>query len=314
MQPQILVPLDGSKQAEAILPPVAALARAAQCVITLVQVHVPILLKYPLSWAPPAEWVDEEMLVAHDYLAHVARHLLNQGVQVHIAVLDGHPATNILAYANEHPAVVLIAMASHERNSLQRVALGNVAEQVIASASKPVMLLYPQQRVDAPFPKVTSRTVVVPLDGTPFAEQALAPVQRLAIKSAATVVLVSVVCLMEGKGDMTNTIRAQAEKVRARSAYLESKARQLQAAGVRVRTEVILGKPAVEIQHACEQSRADMIVMAVHERNIFQRLHLAGTAVDILRDVHLPVLLVRVREREAPVQSSTPVFSESERK
>ena len=61
------------------------------------------------------------------------------------------------------------------------------------------------------------------------------------------------------------------------------------------------------------QAQADMIVMAVHDRNVFQRLHLTGTAVDVVRDAHIPVLLVRVQEREQSARTAVPAYSESER-
>jgi nucleotide-binding universal stress UspA family protein len=95
---------------------------------------------------------------------------------------------------------------------------------------------------------------------------------------------------------------AQAKVLRMRADYLERKAQQLRAAGVRVRTEVIIGEPAVEIQHACMQERASMVVMAVHTHNLLQRICHGSTAVDIVRDVHLPVMLVRVNEHERTEQ------------
>lgn len=161
---------------------------------------------------------------------------------------------------------------------------------------------------------VTNRTILVPLDGSACAERALTPVQRVATLSGAPVVLVSVVHINEekenngGKERVVRTvggtvspsaaIEAQAKVLRIRAAYLERKAQQLRAAGVRVRTEVIIGEPSVEIQHACMQEHANMVVMAVHERNLFQRICQSSTAVDIVRNVHLPVMLVRVDEHE----------------
>lgn len=101
MQPQILVPLDGSEQAEAIIPPVAALARATHSVVTLLKVNVPLVLQAPMAWTPPSGWTEEELLASHDYLAGIARRLLARRVMVHIEVMYGHPATNIIAYAEE---------------------------------------------------------------------------------------------------------------------------------------------------------------------------------------------------------------------
>lgn len=306
MQPQILVPLDGSEQAEAIIPPVAALARATHSVVTLLKVNVPLVLQSPMTWTPPSGWTEEEALASHDYLAGIARRLLARGVMVHISVMYGHPATNIVAYAEENPSVVLIAMATHARKGLSRFALGSITEQVVRTTSRPVVLLHPSHDPATSLPaalalpttlSVTNRTILVPLDGSASAERALAPVQRVATVSGATVVLVSVVQIYEKKEHGVGpsaVIAAGAKVLRTRADYLERKAQQLRAKGVRVRTEVIIGEPSVEIQHACMQEHASMVVMAVHERNLFQRICQSSTAVDIVRNVHLPVMLVRV--------------------
>ncbi|MHB8596888.1 MAG: universal stress protein [Ktedonobacteraceae bacterium] len=323
MQPQILVPLDGSEQAEAIIPPVAALARATHSVVTLLKVNVPLVLQAPMAWTSPSGWTEEEALASHDYLAGIARRLLARRVMVHIEVMYGHPATNIVAYTEENPSVALIALATHARNGLSRFALGSITEQVVRATSRPVLLLHPAHEPATSLPcalalpttlPVTNRTILVPLDGSVCAERALAPVQRVATVSGATVVLVSVVHINEekenngGKERVVRTvwgtvspsaaIEAQAKVLRIRADYLEQKARQLRAAGVRVRTEVIIGEPAVEIQHACMQEHANMVVMAVHTHNLLQRICQSSTAVDIVRNVHLPVMLVRVDGHE----------------
>lgn len=323
MQPQILVPLDGSERAEAIIPPIVALARATHCIMFLLKVNVPLILQMPVAWTPPPGWTEEEMMISHDYLAGIARQLLAQGVNVHIEVMSGHPATNIVACAGENPAIVLIALATHAHSGLSRFVPGSITDQIVHASSKPVVLLYPAQEKPASSRPSglaissthASRTILVPLDGSTSAERALPPVQRLATASGATVVLVSIIPLLEEKEGKKRTpatsaiIKAQADTLRTRAAYLEEKARQLRAAGVRVRTEVIIGKPSVEIQHACRQEQASMVVMAVHERNLFQRLCQSSTAVDVVRNVHLPVMLVRVNERER-TQEPVPVSQE----
>ena len=320
MQPQILVPLDGSEQAEAIIPPAVALARATHSVLTLLKVNVPFVVRTPMAWTPPPGWTEEETLESHDYLAGIARRLLAQHVKVHIAVMSGHPATNIVAYAEENPSIMLIALATHARNGLSRFALGSITEQIVRATSKPVVLLHPSHEPATSLPAAlappivspsTARTILVPLDGSVSAERALIPVQRIASASGAMVVLVSVVHFMEEKrskegkgsaGGLSTTIEAQAKVMRMRAAYLEREAQQLRARGVRVRTEVIMGEPSLEIQHACMQEHASMVVMAVHERNLFQRICHSSTAMDIVRNVHLPVMLVRINEHERPEQ------------
>src|SRR5579859_5703829 len=100
MQQHILVPLDGSAQAEAILPQVMPLARTYGSSLTLLRIIEPPQVIGPLGGplVIPEELPEELEREAHDYLAGVARRLTGQGVSVRIKVLHGNPAFSITGY------------------------------------------------------------------------------------------------------------------------------------------------------------------------------------------------------------------------
>jgi len=102
MQPQILIPLDGSRFAEAIIPSVIPLARAYSSTVTLLTVIAPPVVFTPwTAIALPESQQEEWELEAHDYLAKVAHTLMAQDVLVRIRVLVGDPALSIATFVRQ---------------------------------------------------------------------------------------------------------------------------------------------------------------------------------------------------------------------
>lgn len=139
---------------------------------------------------------------AHAYLTGVANRLADSGLVVSTEVLEGDPATAIGDYAAARPGDVLIAMATHGRSGLGRWLLGSVAERVLHMAPAPLLLVRPPSS-PTPHPLGEGRLPaagslpythrLVPLDGSPLAEQALDQAATLARALGATLVLVAVV-------------------------------------------------------------------------------------------------------------------------
>ena len=79
-------------------------------------------------------------------------------------------------------------MSTHGRGGLSRLLHGSVAEYLIQRVSVPVVLVTSQCRLR--WPTGSQLTIVVPLDGSAFAEEALLPAQNLAGLLHAEIVLV----------------------------------------------------------------------------------------------------------------------------
>ena len=133
---RVLVPLDGSSAAEAILPRVAELARGYRTDVILLRV----VLAHTFPGVDPTEAQVHAVDEAQDYLAAVERSLRSRGIRAESAVRYGRPAEEILDHARVH-GVDLIAMATHGRSGIQRWVLGSVAEAVLRAAPVPVLLL-----------------------------------------------------------------------------------------------------------------------------------------------------------------------------
>lgn len=151
----ILVPLDGSQRAEAILPHVEQLARLYQAEVVLLQVfelpHYVNLARVEASDAAEFDAISqiniEEMQTkvrqAQAYLAERAKALSGQGIVTRRRVDYGPVPATIIRVAGEEGAD-LIAMASHGCGGLQGVYYGSVAAGVLQRVDRPLLIVRAQ--------------------------------------------------------------------------------------------------------------------------------------------------------------------------
>jgi nucleotide-binding universal stress UspA family protein len=178
---KVIVPLDGSKLAESVLPHVEKIAKGCAIPqVILVTVTEPVRVKTPRgerlerlpTWhsspvlfygsvtsywggsqgvpggVVPASLTDLPVTIGkmaktgYNYLAKIAGDLEKKGVQVTVAVLIGNIAEEITHFAQEEKAD-LIVMASRGKTSLRRWDVGNAAEKVFRATDIPILLVKP---------------------------------------------------------------------------------------------------------------------------------------------------------------------------
>lgn len=152
--------------------------------------------------------------------------------------------------------------------------------------------------------------IVVPLDGSGFAERALPDAERLARLTGAAIHLVRVVDLgrhgrLGASMEYAVVDPAPADEHTAASAYLRSIAERIVESGLVAETEVRLGQPCRELVAATQSG--DLLVMASHGRGGIARLVLGSVAEDVLRHAPVPILLIKVGSPEAEKRRSIPV-------
>jgi nucleotide-binding universal stress UspA family protein len=125
MYQRIMVPLDGSELAQTALAHALAMCKAFGA--TLVLLHV----RDARQGSPEA---------ARRYLDFLRQEHARNGIAIELAVREGPVAEAIIAAADAE-RIDVIAMATHGRSGLQRVVYGSVAEQVLRSSAKPVLLV-----------------------------------------------------------------------------------------------------------------------------------------------------------------------------
>lgn len=136
---KILVPLDGSKRAEAILPHAEELARRYQARIDLLQVVEYKFAADPFAFNANAHF-EHHKTQARTYLNAIQNELRAKKIETHIHVVDGPVVGSIITIANRE-AVDLIALASHGRGSLARAYYGSVAAGVLQRVDRPLLLI-----------------------------------------------------------------------------------------------------------------------------------------------------------------------------
>ena len=149
---KLIVPLDGSQSAQAVLPYVKEMAKRLKLEVTLVQVisaetTVQFAPMGPDTWAVPANVLERLDVVASGYLAGVGKELEHEGISVGWDVLRGAPATSIVEFAKETPGS-MVAMTTHGRSGLRRWVLGSVADQVVRASGEPVLIIRPGAAAD----------------------------------------------------------------------------------------------------------------------------------------------------------------------
>jgi nucleotide-binding universal stress UspA family protein len=152
-QKKILVPLDGSKAGEQVLPYVETLAEQwedGEAEIILMQTCEPPAISsdypsdMPVSWEEHVEIETAKCKVtAGPYLLKLEKRLHEAGFKARREVPAGKPAEEIIRYAEKNQ-VNLIAMMTHGRSGISRWVYGSVAEEVMMGAHVPVLLAKPR--------------------------------------------------------------------------------------------------------------------------------------------------------------------------
>lgn len=139
----VLVPLDGSDAALAVLPDAIEIGRPSGAFFSLLKVMLPA---FPLGSPYLPHLVEDEWEhaqardAAARYLDDVAAQLEENGLNTDTTVLtDNRPADAILEYAERH-GVDLLAMTTHGRGGVPRMIMGSVADKVVRGAEVPILI------------------------------------------------------------------------------------------------------------------------------------------------------------------------------
>jgi nucleotide-binding universal stress UspA family protein len=279
---RILVPLDGSTTAEAILPHLKRLLRRSDSEVIVMRAANP----------PPAEdamaLFEASLAAAREYVVGMKERLESQGVRAKAVARLGSPAGAILDTAEEEKAT-LIAMATHGRTGLARAFLGSVAEHVLRKSPVPVVVVRPfwSYEIGEKAEEKGVKSILLPLDGSETALRAIPEAVEFAKLFQARLVLYRVV-EPEGRGKETplSIVREEVEEAAAK----------VRKAGVEAGVVADRGEPVAEILKAARFHGADLIAMATHGRTGLSRLFGGSVTERILREAEVPMLIVRARK------------------
>ena len=294
---QILVPLDGSPLAEVVLPVVITLGSCLGAKIYLLHVLE--------ERAPQTVHGQQHLTTTQDaveYLARVAA-TIPSGVEVerHVHSAPEHDVAASIAQHVEELNTDLVVLCAHGPGGPRRLVVGSIGQQVLRRVTVPVLLAR-RQTMAAP-ESTRMKTFMVPLDGTPTAEAALAPAVELAPPCGASIRLVRVVPTVETmKGDASAAARllpilASAtldEEAATAAQYLAGVAARVTQRGVPAAGQIRRGDTVGELEAEAASAGVDLIVIATHGRSGLGALWGGSVAVGLLNRTAQPLLLIRV--------------------
>jgi len=300
---RILVPLDGSSLAEQALSCAVTLARGLQAELVLLRaVWIPpdVLEMLDGSAAKTNAIVDQLEAEATEYLRALRERVRDASLTVHHAVQRGPAAEAILDYAGQ-ANIHQIVMATHGYSGIKRWTHGSVAERVLQTVGVPLLLVrVGEQDLTRGWqqPMVCQR-ILVPLDGSPLAEQILPTVTAVAQALGAELILFQVP-IVHVYGWMTGEWYFPIQGVldtaeEDTQAYLNAVAGRLQEQGLDVLTATAIGSVANCIVEYAEANQVDLIAMCTHGRTGLARWALGSVADRVLRAGGIPILLVRAQ-------------------
>jgi nucleotide-binding universal stress UspA family protein len=297
----ILVPLDGTRFSEAVLPAAVRLTRTAHGRLHLLLAHQPsAVLVGGAEVAAPNLEVDLPLVGEEEaYLSGIVTRLGQVGSGQVVSHRVDAPAGDAICEEAARIKADLIIMATHGRSALGRFWLGSVSNHVVRHAGVPVLLVHPNraERVLEPRPDAG---ILVALDLSSFAEAVLEPVVHLANLLQAHVTLFHVVepnyysvgpampYPLEQDATITEIRRADAQR------RLDDVTDRLRARGLCASARVLIApSAAAAILESMETQKYEVVAMTTHGAGGMRRLFMGSVADKVIRSVSKPVLVLR---------------------
>jgi nucleotide-binding universal stress UspA family protein len=302
MYTRILVPLDGSKAAEKVLPYARFLGSKSKLPVELLAVVD--VVEIGLHVTPEkahllTSIIESTIQRSEQYLRKIAETFSD--AEVTCTVVKGVAPEVIIDKAAQDKGT-LISMASHGRSGLDRWLLGSVTEKVLRGASNPV-LVYRAAGEEKPDGYAYLRTITVPLDGSELAETVLPPVTELAKKLEAEVILfrayhIPYTAVVPAEGYYPPIDYELIESFREEAlSYLEKKAETIKQMGVtNVKCLAKEGFAADQIIALARETPDNLIAMCTHGRSGIKRWVLGSVTETVVRHSDDPVLVIRAQD------------------
>ena len=295
MYKRLLIPLDGSRLAESVLPAAAFLAT---------HLHASVVLIHVIEHGGPSEVHGERHLhtetEAVDYLRSIAA-TFSAGVPVETHVHTEHIESvtkSIVQHVTEYSSD-LILMCAHGRSGAKQFLFGAIAQQVLSLGAVSVILFRaPAATTQESF---VLNNLLLPLDGQPTHEHSIPVARSLAKLAGAAIHLLRVVPTyghLSGTWIPTSrllpstTTRMLDIAVQEAQEYLDGWKATLTDDHINVTTEVSRGDPSNVVAEIAEDRRSDLIVVGTHGKVGTDAFWSGSVAPKICRTCTTPVLLV----------------------
>jgi nucleotide-binding universal stress UspA family protein len=302
---RIIVPLDGTPFAEAALAPARALACAFEARILVARAT-------PVSGLPLVTSAAEESRIeaalervdeADAYLHEIMASLRQEGFDADLVLSLASPGTGI-ARAAELSHADLIVMATHLRWNAALDESASTTLQLLTTTRVPILAwrsgtdptshgTTPQQQAPIPAIARPESPIVVPLDGSRFAESALPAAEAVARAFQSYLVLVQAVGLRTSSTSGRDEIAERVQELQRAEVYLRRVQDEVAARSVPVSIVARAGSVLGVLTDAVHEFDASLMVMASHGQSGLANRFLGNVAAHILEEVEVPALVIR---------------------
>jgi nucleotide-binding universal stress UspA family protein len=339
----ILVPLDGSRRAEAALPLAARVAHQTGATLVLVRV-VSVLSEYwpTINTAYPSlteAAVETDLAEASAYLEEVASTRELAGLSVKTAVHYGPVVPTILSVATSYTSN-LIVLCSHGSAGMIHWMMGSVAEKIARHATAAVLVVREGKVPSGSVSADASGPVrmLVPLDGSVSAQAALEPgtalLSAFALPGQQAALHLVRICQPPSASAGHPDHGCQDEEAFARAKEsLHATVNQIQAGTLApciserrlpVTWSVVcdmdvasalvgIAEPGEQAHNSDSTAGCQFIAMSTHGRSGFQRWMLGSITERVLHATTLPILIVRPPSTQqsagGPAANSSPCLA-----
>ncbi len=290
---RIVVPLDGSKLAERAIAPVVTLANAMAAEVILLSVVTPL----PQRVDPFSQALRKEIDAAKTYLELARVQFLPASVGGKIVVIVGTEIARSIINFVEQNKVDLIIMSSQGHTGPKRWLYGSVVEKVLRGASCDTVVIRAQ--VDTgPF---AYKRILVPLDGSPSAEQALEPAIEIARSLSAELILLRAVSIPLDRGETVSSpnfqeFTAAAKKAQANS-YLQQVRERVSIDQLQIKTITVFGRSSATIIGQTKRLNVDLIVMSSGGQPSIRQKLFGSASENVLCGATCATLFIREQEQ-----------------
>jgi nucleotide-binding universal stress UspA family protein len=289
MYKSILVPLDGSRMAEAAIPPAVRVAHRHSALLELLTIETPGI---------EDAWLSGDRNAAHEYLADAARRValvFTGRLKFTVKAVAGPVVFPLLQYARDS-GTDLIVMTTHGHGPLKRLWLGSVADRVLRRSPVPTLLVRPAEEPDFE-PQPAFANVLIPLDGSNRSEAIIDYAIGIADANAEFTVVQSVSpvpVFMPDTALVPSLVDVPIQPYLQRNvqAGLDIVADRLRERGVRVSTAVLTDPFAAgAILGYAEEQQSDLIALTTRGHGGAIRMMLGSVADKVVRGAQVPVLI-----------------------
>jgi nucleotide-binding universal stress UspA family protein len=292
----ILVPLDGSRLAETVLPHAVALAQAFGSRLTLLRAVAQSDQEPNRAAVDPFSWQIRKA-ESRAYLDEVLARLQEAGAEADHSLVEGNAAEQIVEFAQSE-AVDLIVLSSHGRSGLSEWNISSVVQKVILRAFVPVLIVRAYKGVADDLTGLRYRRLLLPLDGSRRAEYALPLAVTLADSHASTLILAHVVHRPEvpraiplSEEEMSLVEQLTALNRERGAGYLQDLEPRV---GIGAETRLLVShNPAVALHQLVEEEEIDLVVLSAHGYSGSAKWPYGSVALNFIVYGSTPLLIVQ---------------------